>query len=238
MPAVKGAHSPKCGLGNLRPECFGHFADRRDGRARGKRAAVKMRNNLDSINRLINCFTKLPGVGYKTAERFAYKIVESDDTFAKEFSAAINEVKSKVKFCKTCGNFSDQETCEICNKRKGQIICVVRDPRDVIAIEKSGAFNGTYHVLHGVISPLDKKGPDDLNLQSLLTRLRGGEIKEIIIATNPDVEGEATANYIAALVRPSGIRVTRLAQGLSMGSNLEYADHVTLSHALVNRVQI
>ena len=197
-----------------------------------------MYNNLDCINRLINCFTSLPGVGYKTAERYAYKIVEAGDDFAREFCDAITAVKSGVKFCKSCGNFSTKDNCTICDKRKSTTICVVKDPRDVIAIEKSGAFDGTYHVLHGVLSPLDKKGPDDINLKSLLIRVREQNIKEVIIATNPDVEGEATANYIASLLKPSGIRVTRLAQGLSMGTNLEYADQVTLSVALNNRVDI
>jgi len=195
-----------------------------------------MQNNLDCINRLINCFTNLPGVGYKTAERYAYKIVEAPESFASDFCAAMREVKSAVRFCKTCGNFSTDDTCTICTKRKSPVVCVVKDPRDVIAIEKSGAFNGGYHVLHGVISPLDKKGPDDLNLKSLLVRIREENINELIIATNPDVEGEATANYIAMLVKPSGIKVSRLAQGLSMGTNLEYADQVSLSVAINNRI--
>jgi recombination protein RecR len=180
----------------------------------------------------------LPGVGYKTAERYAYKIVEEDGAFTKDFCDALLSVKANVKFCRRCGNFSVADECNICAKRGGDVVCIVRDPRDVIAIEKSGAFNGTYHVLHGVISPLDKKGPDDINLKSLLVRIRDEKITELIIATNPDVEGEATANYIAALVKPSGVRVTRLAQGLAIGTNLEYADQVTLSRALMNRVEI
>ena len=195
-----------------------------------------MQNNLDCINRLINCFTTLPGVGYKTAERYAYKIIESDKAFITEFLNAVKDVKESVKFCITCGNFSVKEACGICERRKSDIVCVVRDPRDIIAIEKSGAFDGTYHVLHGVISPLDKKGPDDINLKSLVVRIREQNIREIIIATNPDVEGEATANYIAVLVKPSGVKVTRLATGLSLGTNLEYADRVTLSSAIANRV--
>ena len=195
-------------------------------------------DNLSCINRLINCFTSLPGVGYKTAERYAYSIIESDDEFVREFCNTLMDVKKSVKFCKTCGNFSEKESCNICDKRPQDIICVVRDPRDVIAIEKSGVFRGGYHVLHGVISPLDKKGPDDLNLKSLMLRLQGGKVTEVIIATNPDVEGEATANYIASLVKPSGIRVTRLARGLSAGANLEYADQVTLAMSLENRVVI
>jgi len=193
--------------------------------------------NLDCINRLINCFTRLPGVGYKTAERYAYRIVDADPSYIEEFCACLRAVKEGVKFCDTCGNFSTGERCGICEKRgKENVVCVVKDPRDVIAIEKSGAFRGTYHVLHGVISPLDKKGPDDINLKSLIVRIREEGIKEVIIATNPDVEGEATANYIAMLVKPSGIKVTRIAQGLALGTNLEYADEVTLSCAINNRV--
>ena len=193
--------------------------------------------NLDCINRLINCFTRLPGVGYKTAERYAYKIVEANDSFIEEFCTTIREVKASVKFCDVCGNFADKERCKLCDTRLGEkVVCVVKDPRDVIAIEKSGAFRGTYHVLHGVISPLDKKGPNDINLKSLMVRLREESIREVIIATNPDVEGEATANYIAALVKPSGVKVTRIAQGLALGTNLEYADEVTLSCAIQNRV--
>ena len=197
--------------------------------------------NLDCINALINCFTRLPGVGYKTAERYAYKIVEADKSFVDQFCEALLCVKDSVRFCETCGNFSDKKgSCDICSRRASEkVICVVKDPKDVIAIEKSGAYRGTYHVLHGVISPLDKKGPDDINLKSLMVRLRGeGAVKEVIIATNPDVEGEATANYIAALIKPLGITVTRLAQGLALGSNLEYADEVTLSAAINNRVNI
>jgi len=193
--------------------------------------------NLDCINRLINCFTRLPGVGYKSAERYAYKIVESDPLYIEEFCTTMKEVKSNVKFCDICGNFADKTRCKLCETRKGEaVVCVVKDPRDVIAIEKSGAFRGTYHVLHGVISPLDKKGPDDINLKSLMVRIREEGIKEVIIATNPDVEGEATANYIAMLVKPSGVKVTRIAQGLALGTNLEYADEVTLSCAINNRV--
>jgi len=196
-------------------------------------------NNLDCINRLINCFTRLPGVGYKTAERYAYRIIDADPDFVEEFCASLCCVKESVKFCGVCGNFATADKCGICQKRgsaDGRVVCVVKDPRDVIAVEKSGAFRGTYHVLHGVISPLDKKGPDDINLKSLMVRIRDESIKEVIIATNPDVEGEATANYIASLVKPSGVKVTRIAQGLALGTNLEYADEVTLSCAIANRV--
>ena len=195
--------------------------------------------NLDCINALINYFTKLPGVGYKTAERYAYKIIEATPQWVDDFVRAVKDVKSKVHLCELCGNFTESTKCSICEKRKSsRIICVVKDPRDTIAIEKSGAFSGTYHVLHGVISPLDKKGPDDINLKSLMVRLREENVKEVIIATNPDVEGEATANYIASLVKPSGIKVTRLAQGLALGTNLEYADEITLGAAISNRVSM
>lgn len=196
--------------------------------------------NLDCINVLINCFTRLPGVGYKTAERYAYRIIESDAALVDDFCKALKNVKTYVKLCKRCGNFTDSDNaCSICTHRASSgVICVVRDPRDAIAIEKSGAFNGTYHVLHGVISPLDKKGPDDINLKSLIVRVREENTKEVIIATSPTVEGEATANYIAALVKPLGIRVTRLAQGLALGTNLEYADEITLGAAINNRTII
>lgn len=196
--------------------------------------------NLDCINTLINCFTRLPGVGYKTAERYAYKIIESDNASVDDFCKALKNVKMNVKLCKKCGNFTDSDnTCNICAHRVSSgVVCVVRDPRDAIAIEKSGAFNGTYHVLHGVISPLDKKGPDDINLKTLMVRVREENTKEVIIATSPTVEGEATANYIAALIKPLGIRVTRLAQGLALGTNLEYADEITLSAAINNRTSL
>ena len=198
--------------------------------------------NLDVINRLINHFTKLPGVGYKTAERYAYKIIEAEQSFVDSFTAAMREVKERVGLCTRCSNFTEAEgECYICKKRMAiKSICVVKDVKDVIAIEKSGAFEGTYHVLHGVISPLDKKGPNDINLKSLMVRIRDEEPKEIIIATNPDVEGEATGNYIAGLVKASSpsIKVTRLAQGLALGTNLEYADEITLGAALRNRKEL
>jgi len=162
-----------------------------------------------------------------------------DDLGVSELVMALEDIKRDVKFCAKCGNFAESDTCGVCDKRgSSNIICVVKDPRDVIAIEKSGGFSGTYHVLHGVISPLDKKGPDDLNLKSLLIRLRDESTEEVIIATNPDVEGEATANYIASLIKPSGIKVTRIAQGLAMGSNLEYADEASLAAALQHRVKM
>lgn len=198
-----------------------------------------MKSNVNSINTLINCFSRLPGVGFKTAERYAYSIINGSMENAEEFSKAIMHVKSNVKFCQTCGNFTDVDICTICTKREGhKVICVVSQPKDVIAIEKSGGHNGTYHVLHGVLSPLENKGPNDLNLKSLMQRLNTENITEVIVATNPDVEGEATANYIAHLIKPLNIKVTRLAQGLSLGTNLEYADEVTLSRAIKNRTEL
>ena len=195
-----------------------------------------MMNNLDVINRLVNSFTKLPGVGYKTAERYAYRIIDADDKFVDEFVSNILAVRELVKFCMRCANFAVADFCNICEKRRdAKSIMVVRDPRDIVAIEKSGVFTGSYHVLHGVLDPLNKKGVNDINLKSLIIRIREEKTEEIIIATNPDIEGEATANYIAGLVKPSGIKITRPAQGLSIGTNMEYADENTLGAAIRNR---
>ena len=195
--------------------------------------------NIDAINSLINCFTKLPGVGYKTAERYAYRVIEANRTDAKAFADAIMAVKDNVKLCKTCGNFTTAEECNICKNRHSSVLCVVAHPRDITQIEKcSTAFDFLYHCLHGVISPLSKKGPEQLNMKSLFARLRGGKIEEVIIALSPDVEGEATANYLASLIKPSGVRVSRLALGLAMGSSLEYTDEATIGTAIKNRTEI
>jgi recombination protein RecR len=206
--------------------------------------------NLDVINALINSFTKLPGVGYKTAERYAYRIIEMNKDDVKKFTAAIENVKNSVKLCSVCGNFATNEKCKICENRGGDIICVVSHPKDIITIEKANAFNGRYHVLHGVISPLDRKGPEHLNIKSLFTRLQTEKINEVILALSPDVEGEATANYLASLIKPcritsgSGgggadcIKVSRLATGISMGSSLDYADEMTITTAIKNRIAL
>lgn len=191
---------------------------------------------LDSIAKLVNKFTKLGGVGYKTALRYAYRVVEMTDEEAAEFAAAITDVKRNVRYCSVCGNFSESDVCDICAVRDKSAICVVASPKDVPAVEKTGAFFGVYHVLHGTISPMEGRGPDDLRIKELLKRLDG--VKEVIIATNPDVEGEATAVYIARLLKPLGVKVTRPAQGISMGSDIEYADEVTLSRALETRTEI
>lgn len=191
---------------------------------------------LDSIAKLANKFTKLGGVGIKTAQRYAYKIVEMSEQEAAEFADAIVEVKRNVRYCAECGNFSETEVCDFCRSRDKSVICVVAQPKDVAAIEKAGVFYGVYHVLHGTISPLEGRGADDIRIKELLKRLNG--VNEVIIATNPDVEGEATAVYIARLLKPMGIAVTRPAQGISMGSDIEYADEVTLSRALESRTPL
>lgn len=194
-----------------------------------------MSNQIEPIGRLINNFSKLPGVGNKTASRYAYAIIDMQEDEAREFAESILEVKSKVKFCNICGDYSDEEICMHCRESKSDIICVVAEPKDVSVISKVKGFTIAYHVLHGTISPLAGKGPDDIRINDLLKRISENNIQEVIMATNTDVEGEATAMYIARLLKPMGIKVTRLAQGISIGSDLEYADEVTLSRALEDR---
>ncbi len=195
-------------------------------------------NQIEPISRLVNEFSKLPGVGRKTAERYAYHIIRQSDDSAKSFSDAIMNVKAKIKFCECCGNYTEVSPCKLCRERSSKVMCVVKDPKDLMAVEKAGSYKGQYHVLHGTINPLAGVGPNDIRLKELLSRISNGETDEIIIATNPDVEGEATAMYIAKLIKPLGIKVTRIAQGISMGSELEYADEVTLSKALADRREI
>ncbi|MDD3831150.1 MAG: recombination mediator RecR [Clostridia bacterium] len=197
-----------------------------------------MRDYIDPIARLINEFSKLPSVGNKTAQRYALRILNMSDDQVANFVDAIIYAKKNVKFCQICGNFTDVDPCRICSTRDNSTICVVKEAKDVLAIEKLSTFAGVYHVLNGVLSPLDGIGPDQINLKSLLLRLGKGNVKEVILATNPDVEGEATAMYIARLVKPLGIKVTRLAQGVSIGSDLQYTDEVTLSRAIENRKEI
>ena len=198
-----------------------------------------MSNIIESMERLVNELSKLPSCGKKTAQRYAYYLVKADLEVVQALQSAISEAKSKIHYCAKCGNFTDKELCDNCSKpNKEPIICVVKEPKDVSALEKVLQFNGTYHVLHGVISPLDNKGPNDINLKSLLTRVSEENIEEVIIATNPDVEGEATAMYIANLLKPLGIKVSRIAQGVAMGSELEFADAITLGKAIENRRQM
>ncbi len=188
---------------------------------------------IEPIARLVEQFTKLPGVGRKTATRYAYSVISMDSAEVNSFASAMLEVKRKVHYCSVCGNFTDLEVCEICSKRDTSVICVVKEPRDVIAFEKIQDYNGVYHVLHGQLSPLNGIGPDELRIKELLARLEG--VKEVIVATNPDVEGDATALYLSRLIKPLGITVSRIARGLPSGSEIEYADEVTLSRALNER---
>lgn len=197
-----------------------------------------MKNSMESMDRLINSFTKLPAVGQKTAERYAYAVINMDENDITEFANNLISAKKNIKFCSVCGNWSENDICPICATRSSETICVVKEPKDVVVMEKVRNYNGTYHVLHGVLNPLQGKGPDDIRVKELLQRVNKGDVKEIIMATNSDVEGEATSMYIARLLKPLGIKVTRLAQGISMGSDIEYADEVTLTKALQDRREI
>ncbi len=189
---------------------------------------------------LIEHFRALPGIGQKTAVRLAYHVLDMDAAAAKSLAGAILEAKEKIGYCSTCFNLSDRNPCAICSdeKRDHSVICVVEQPQDVAAMERMHEYKGIYHVLHGALSPLEGVGPDDLRIKELLTRLYDTNVKEIIMATNPNVEGEATAMYIAKLLKPSGIKVTRIAHGLPIGGDLEYADEVTLAKAMENRREI
>lgn len=195
-----------------------------------------MKNAINSINKLANQFSKLPGVGFKSAQRFAYKIVDMNISETNELVESILEVKNKVKYCEVCGTFTDVSPCENCKKVTDlSTICVVTQPKDVFTIEKIKDFKGGFHVLHGTISPLDGRGPDDIKIKELLERIDKQNVSEVVLALNPDVEGEATAMYISRLLKPLNIKVSKLAQGLAMGSDLDYADEVTLSEAFNNR---
>lgn len=191
-----------------------------------------------SIERLIEQFRSLPGVGYKTAQRYAYSIIEGSTSRAEAFVDAIKDVKANIKFCKVCGNFTNDEVCPICKTRNRKIVCVVKEPKDIISMERVKSYKGVYHVLFGTISPLENRGPDDIKIKELLSRVQTDGVEEVIMATNPDVEGDATAMYIAKLLKPLGVKVSRLAQGVAMGSDIEYADEVTLERALEARRQL
>ncbi len=192
------------------------------------------------LEKLVEQFARLPGVGGKSAQRLAFFILGLPEAEAQEFADAIVDAKRSITCCPVCRNFTSGGLCPICAsaKRDGSVVCVVADPRDVAAIERSREFNGHYHVLHGVISPMNRVGPDDLTIKALLERVAQGEVKEVIMATNPDTEGEATAMYIARLLKPFGVRVTRLAYGIPVGSHLEFADEATLTRALEGRREI
>ena len=182
----------------------------------------------------------MPGIGAKTAQRLAYFVLNLPKSQAEEFANAIMDAHTKIKYCKVCCNLTDQELCPVCRNvaRDKSVICVVETPRDATALENTHEFKGVYHVLHGAISPLDGIGPDNLRIKELMARLSSDQVKEIIMATNPTVEGEATASYLSRLIRPMGIKVTRLAYGIPVGGDLEYADEITLSRALEGRNEI
>ena len=193
-----------------------------------------------SIEKLIEAFEKLPSIGNKTAARLAFYILNASKEETDEFITAIQNAKQNLKYCSKCFNISDTDACEICaNPMRDQTtICVVEDVKDVVAMERTHEFKGVYHVLHGSISPMNGVGPDDIKIKELLARLMGGDVKEIILATNPRVEGEATAMYISKLVKPLGVKVTRIAHGIPVGGDLEYTDEVTLSKALEGRREL
>lgn len=190
-----------------------------------------------TLENLIDKFAALPGVGKKSAQRLAFHVLSLSDAEARSFADAITEAKESVHCCPVCQNLTDGEMCSVCadNKRDKGIICVVAEPRDVLSFERSREFNGVYHVLHGVMSPMNHIGPDDLKIKELVTRIAEGEVREVIMATNPDTEGDTTAMYLFRLLKPFEVKITRLAYGIPVGSNLEYADEATLSRALEGR---
>jgi len=194
----------------------------------------------ETINRLIQELQKLPGIGPKSAQRLAFYILQAEQSEADMLAKAILELKSKVRYCSTCFNITEDDSCAICknSSRDRGIICVLEQPSDLIAIERTGEYKGLYHILLGSLSPLEGINPSDLKIRELLERLKKGETREIIVATNPDVEGEATAMYLARLIKPLGIKVTRIAHGLPVGGALEYADEVTLTRAIEGRTTL
>lgn len=193
--------------------------------------------NVASLARLVEQFERMPGVGHKSAQRMAFYVLNLKKEEAQAFSQAILSAHEKIKKCSRCCNLAEDELCPICKsgRRDESVVCVVEDPRDVMAFERTHEFEGTYHVLHGVISPMNGIGPEDITIKELLARLGDGKVEEVIMATNPTVEGEATAMYISRLLKPMGIRVSRLAYGVPVGADLEYADEVTLTKALEGR---
>jgi recombination protein RecR len=194
----------------------------------------------EPIARLIDELRKMPGIGQKTAQRLAYSLLRRSLEDAQRLSQAILDVKEKIRYCSRCNNFSDRDPCNYCSSpnRTQDIICIVEEPNDILSIEKTREYHGQYHVLHGVLSPMNGIGPEDLKLKNLLERLREGNVQEIILAMNPNVEGEATSIYLAKLLKPIGIKVTRIALGLPVGSDLEFADEVTMSKALEHRHEL
>jgi recombination protein RecR len=199
-----------------------------------------MRYYAKPLTKLINELSKLPGIGSKSAQRLAFYILSLSEAESTALAQSIVEAKANMKYCSICGNLTDVDPCSVCtdSSRDKNIICVVENPRDVSAMERIREFRGLYHVLNGAISPMDGIGPDDINLKSLIIRLQESQVAEVILATNPNIEGEATAMYIARLVKPAGIKVTRIAHGIPVGGDLEYADEVTLSKAMEGRREL
>ena len=192
------------------------------------------------LEKLIEQFQRLPGIGHKTAQRLAFYVLGLPEGGAEEFAQAILDARGSIHTCKVCQNLTEGELCPICadTRRDGSTICVVTDPKDLIAIERTREYHGLYHVLHGAISPMDGVGPEDINLKQLIMRLQNTDVQELILATNPNIEGEATAMYIARLIKPSGIKVSRIANGIPVGGDLEYADEVTLLKAMEGRREL
>lgn len=192
------------------------------------------------LNKLISELSKLPGIGGKTAQRLAFHILSMDKKNADALADSIRDAKEKMRYCSVCGNLTDTDPCLMCQdtRRRDDVICVVESPRDVAAMERIKEYRGRYHVLHGAISPMEGIGPDDINLKSLIIRLQNEDIKEVIIATNPTIEGEATAMYIAKLIKPSGIKVSRIAHGVPVGGDLDFADEITLLKAVEGRREL
>ena len=197
--------------------------------------------NVAPLDKLVEQFERMPGIGYKTAQRLAYYVLNLSKTEADTFSKAITDAHEKIHYCRVCCNLTDRELCPVCQseKRDRTTICVVETPRDAMAMENTNEYKGLYHVLHGAISPLNNVGPDDLTIKELIARFSGdNEISEIIMATNPTVEGDATAMYLSRLLKPMGVKITRLAYGIPVGGDLEYADQVTLARALEGRNEL
>ncbi|MDD6919985.1 MAG: recombination mediator RecR [Eubacteriales bacterium] len=199
-----------------------------------------MRNYPKPLQKLINEFAKLPGVGNKSAQRLAFHVISLTENQVEQFAKTLVDAKNQMKYCSVCGNLTDTDPCSICSdgSRRDDLICVVESPKDVVAMERIREFSGRYHVLHGTISPMDGIGPEEINLHSLIERLMNSEVKELIVATNPTIEGEATAMYISKLIKPSGIKVTRIAHGIPVGGDLEYTDEITLLKAIEGRKEI
>lgn len=199
-----------------------------------------MSYEIAPLNALIEQFARLPGIGKKTAQRLAFFVLSKSEEEAKAFADAILNAKTSVHYCSVCQNITDKDVCDICNdpRRDNSVICVVESERDIPAFERTGEYHGLYHVLHGALSPLDGINPEDLKIKELFARLSKGDCKEVIMATNPTVEGEATASYLSRFIKPMGVKITRLAYGITVGSDLEYADEISLSHALEGRKEI